>query len=135
MDWVPVAGRVVHTIGWYKDRYGEENALSVMLREQVAPERVFIVEPEEHVDVCESVETPAHTPQRRRRNVKTSCSPQTNSVCRRVQPTADIRWQKVFGDLVVDYSRHGVSESEWNACSVDAVFDAFPLPATFRVAY
>lgn len=130
MEWVPVEGRVVHTIGWYRERYGEENALQMMLREQVAPERSnMFVENEEE-------DAPHTTPERRLRHaLPLEASPQTKPSASKVEGGDEQyrRNRRLFADLLNDYSRHGVSGNEWEC--TDATFTSFPLPGTFRVAY
>lgn len=128
MEWVPVEGRVVHTIGWFRERYGEENAFRMMLREQVAPERrdMFVANDEE--DVLRT------TPERGTDAYPTAASPRTKPCAGKVEgDEAYLRNRRVFADLLNDYSRHGVSETDWEC--TDATFTSFPLPGTFRVAY
>ena len=120
---------MVHTIGWYRERYGEEDALRVMLREQVAPERRGnFVENEEE-------DAPHTTPERARHALPLEASPKTKPSASKVEDGDEQyrRNRRLFADLLNDYSRHGVSGDEWEC--TDATFTSFPLPGTFRVAY
>lgn len=137
-EWVPVEGRVVRTIGWFKERYGEENALLMMLREQVAPERSEFAPTRTEAAVPRTPErhsTALAPPKQSSPLTKPVGCRDKDDACEDEDNEANHRQRRFFADVLSDYSRHGVPGNECDATSADAFFTSFPLPGTFRVVY